>query len=378
MNLRGIVLLICMLIVSNNVSASLNYQVNDSTKNGIHKFLLKITEENSFQGAVLVAQYGNIIYQEAFGYSDLESKTPNKIETKFLIGSTTKSFTAVAIIQLMENGLVNLHTPIDKYLPDLKPELSEKLTLHLLLKMQSGLPDHLERLTNLEYEDVSNERIIEIINEADLEFKPGTAYKYSNINYTLTAIILERITGKYFSEYLNEKIFIPLEMRNSGIERTHDIIPEKARGYELSKEMELQPANRNYMAYALGSGDIYSSIEDLYKWDKGLENTALISDKSKELMFRENHQEELGPYGYGFRIHDYVRAESNFEKGKLIRHGGSMQGYLANFHKYLDDELTVIVLSNVRPLPIMDITFGIKELVLGRKPTLRSESTYKY
>ncbi len=233
-------------------------------------------------------------------------------------------------------------------------------------------------LTNLEYKDITNKELIEIINTATLSFDPGSDYGYSNINFSLVALILERVSGKSYSDILQERIFTPLKMTNSGVERTNDNIPKIALGYDMLEDGSFKTSERNYMAYAIGSGDIYSNVGDLYLWDQALSNHKLLSDSSTTLLFTNDQSEELGHYGYGFRVHDYVRFTTDQPRGKLIRHGGSMQGYLSNYHKYLDDELTIIVLGNMRPFPIMDITFGLKEIAFNRLPISRDDLNYRY
>lgn len=351
--------------------------VTDLT-NKIGAYVQEITKTEQFQGAILVAKNDAIIYQKPIGFSNKESNQLNTIDTPFRIGSLTKSFTAITAMQFVEEGLLDLHSPIGIYLPKLDSRLGDKLNLHQLLKMQSGLPNHLARLTTLEYRDVSKEELVEIINTATLSFKPGSSYEYSNINYTLVALILEEVSGISFPEILSERIFDPLQMTRSGVERTNDQIPMMALGYRKSDTGVLQYADRNYMAYAIGSGDIYSTISDLYLWDKALENNSILSDSSIALLYTSNQPEHLGHYGYGFRVHEYVRTSKDGLKGKLIRHGGSMQGYLSNYHKYLDDDLTIIVLGNLRPYAVMDITTGIKEIVFNREPKTRSEMDYRY
>lgn len=320
-------------------------------------------KSQSFSGAVLVAKGGEVLLSKGYGLADRETGRRNMADTPFLIGSTTKSFTAVAAMQLREKGMLDFHLPISHYLDGLSEDLG-KVTIHQLLKMSSGLKGHLGQVTELKYEEISSAEMVKLINLSGLQFEPGSAYQYSNLNYQLVACIVEKVAGKRYSQVLAESTFEPLGMGSSGNESASYIIQNKARGYQVDDSGELKPAERNYMSYALGSGDVYSTVEDLYRWDRGLTSGTYLDKKSIELLY-DGQPEVYDGYGYGFKIREYQREQG---QGKLVRHGGSMRGYLANYHHYLEDDITVIVLSNVRPFPIIDLTFDLKEIVLGRDP----------
>ncbi len=320
-------------------------------------------QKKEFSGVILVARKGKILFEKAYGYADAENRELNKLDTRFLIGSTTKSFTAVSVLQLVDQGQLDLHRPIGQYLPELKKVLGEQLTLHLLLKMSSGLPPHLNRIADMKYEDLSEEELVRIINKCNLSFEPGTQYQYSNLNYQLAAAIVAKVSGKSFKEFLTAHTLLALKMKNSGLERSGDQINNKAKGYEI-QDQKLIPAAKNYMGYALGSGDMYATGEDLLKWDQALYQNSYLSETARRLLF-DGDPEQYGGYGYGFKVRKYVRADAS--EGKLVRHGGTMQGFVCNVHRYLDDQLTIIVLGNIRPYPIMEITTKIEEIVFSRE-----------
>jgi len=331
-------------------------------------------DKGEFSGSILVAKKGKVLLKAAYGYSDRENKVKNEVDTKYLIGSTTKSFTAVAVMQMVEQGLVDLHTPIERYIPFVRPDIGH-LTLHQLLKMTSGLPGHLARITDLKYEDITARQMIDLINRAELSFEPGARYEYSNLNYQLAACIFAEISEMNYGEILRKCTFDPLGMEHSGNETTHQVPSKKALGYYRLEDGTLVRANRNYMSYALGSGDVYSTVEDLFKWDRALRSNAYLTSEYRALLF-DGDPDEFGGYGYGFKVAAYQRAIGKGQ-GKLVRHGGSMQGYYANFHRYLDDDITIIILANMRPFPIIDLTFDLKEVVLGREAG-RVGKEYRY
>ena len=346
-----------LLVVLLSYCSTINSQNQTKLISELDNKLNEYYNNKKFNGTVLVAKKGKILYQGAFGYANFDKKIKNTIETKFLIGSATKSFTAIAVMQAREKGLVNLHAPIKKYIPELNEELGN-LTLHFLMKNSSGLPVHLNRITELEYRDISSKELIVLYNTTKLAFKPGSKYAYSNLNYQLCAIVLERVTGKSYKQYMESNIFKPIKMYDSGIERTHELAKDKALGYDLN-DNKFVKADDNYMSFAMGGGDIYSNALDIAKWDSALYTNELVNEKSKELLF-DGKPNEFGTYGYGFKVKNYNRSSVTKKVGKLVRHGGSMYGYICNFNRYLDDELIIIVLGNMRPYPAMEITVTIE------------------
>lgn len=364
--LAGILFTMCSLFISPGKASS---EKAKSISEKIDAHINNYSKNEGFQGTVLVARKGKIIHKAAYGLSDREKKLQNTLDTQFLIGSLSKSFVAVTMMQMVEAGLLDLHAPIKKYIPDLKGELAEGLTLHFLLKNQSGLAPSFDDLTDYENRDISPKELLEIINKTSRSFTPGSKYEYSNLNYTLCAIALEKVTEKNYSQILQERTFNPLKMSRSGVERISNRPWNRAGGYR-KKTLGIE-RDENVVSYALGAGDIYSTAEDLFKWDQALYTDKLISEKSKKLIFA-GETEKFGYYGYGFRIQEYQRGIKNKNKGTLVRHGGTMNGFMSNLHRYLDDELTVIILGNIRPFPIRNLTFEIKEIVLGFEPGIRN------
>ncbi|WP_028772702.1 serine hydrolase domain-containing protein [Shewanella waksmanii] len=340
----------------------------------LNQHIQHYVEDEKFQGAVLLAQQGKVLFKQAYGYADIENEIPNTTQHQFLIGSMTKSFTAVAVMRLVEQNKLDLHAPIATYIPKLDSKLASGLTLHLLLKHQSGLTRHLEHLASFEEKDVTSSEILGIINTSEQSFKPGTQYEYGNLNYHLIALIIENVTGKSYAEAMHTLVFAPLEMQHSGVERIANPPKNRANGYRKS----VFGINRdeNIVSYALGSGDIYSTVEDLLKWEQALYTPGFLSQQSIDLMFKGENK-ALGYYGYGFRIREYQRSREHNNLGKLTRHGGSMDGFSSNLHRYTDDQLTVIILANVRRFSIRTLTFELKEIALGVDSMQRSRSSFE-
>ncbi|RNL86295.1 class A beta-lactamase-related serine hydrolase [Sinomicrobium pectinilyticum] len=328
----------------------------------IQEYIKASVNDLDFQGTVLVAKGDSIVHMAAYGMYDVENEIPNNLNTQFLIGSLTKSFIAVAIMQLVEQGLLDLTAPVLQYIPNLKYKLGKGVTIHHLLKQQSGLAPSLDPLTNYELMDITPAELLNIINTSKRGFKPGTKYQYSNINYTLLAMVIENVTKLKYQDYLRENIFAVSGMNSTGIERLQNIPENRAVGYRNINGTFRRAYN--VVSYAMGSGDIYSTITDLYKWSNALHEGKLISQKSKSTLF-DGGNKDWGYYGYGFRVQPYQRATEMKEPGKLIRHGGTMNGFISNYHYYETDKITIIILSNYRNIPIRKMTYEIKEIVLG-------------
>lgn len=328
----------------------------------IEKYLQSYLDTADYRGVVLVARGDSVLHHGAYGLFDTENMIPNHLNTKFLIGSLTKSFTAVAIMQLVDAGRLDLFAPLQQYIPLLTPELAKGLTVHHLLKQQSGLPVFIDDLTTIDIMDISSKELLKVINKAQRHFKPGLKHEYSNINYSLLAMVIENISGMSYEQYLQEKIFTPLHMTETGNERLVNTPLDRAVGYRNINGVKRRV--QNVVSYALGSGDIYATASDILKWSNALQCGNLLSEKSKTLLF-DGGDEDQGYYGYGFRIQPYQRAIEVSSAGTLIRHGGTMNGFISNYHYYKEDNLTIILLSNFRNTPIRALTYRIKEIVLN-------------
>lgn len=347
-----------------SASASPSIEAPTIRHDDIDRYLRDLAEREAFRGVVLVARGDRIVHRAAYGLANQNTGTPNTTETAYHIGSLTKSFTATTVMQLVEDGALDLHAPISRYLPGLDKRLGDPLTLHLLLRQRSGLPGHLEDIAEQGDERVTSADILALINRAEPEFVPGSRHAYSNLNYHLAALAIEAATGKPFAEVLRERTFAPLGMSRSGVEGHENPAPHRARGYR--RTLTGWENDENNMSYTLGSGDIHATADDLLRWCRALDEPTYLSNASRDAMF-DGGDEADGWYGYGFRIQPYRRADGS--TGRLVRHGGSMNGFLSNLHRYLDDELIVIVLGNQRPFDVRVITRRVKQLALGMPAT---------
>ncbi|UCC40131.1 MAG: serine hydrolase [Candidatus Aminicenantes bacterium] len=249
----------------------------------VDEYIGAYVEMNLFSGSVLITQKGEILFKKAYGMADYEHAVPNTPQTKFRLASLTKQFTAMAVMQLHEKGLLNISDPISQYIPDYPN--GHKITIHLLLSHTSGIPNFTvstnEETRLLPY---TLEMTIEKFKDKPLEFSPGEKFEYSNAGYYLLGNIIEKVTGKDYETVLKQNIFEPLGMTSSGYDHNHLILKNRARGYHLEKG-ELYNAKYIHMSNVHASGGLYSTVEDMYLWHRALYTEKLVKKNSLEKMF---------------------------------------------------------------------------------------------
>lgn len=226
----------------------------------------------------------------------------------------------------------------------------------------------MDNLTEYEIMDITPLELLEIINKSKRNFNPGEKHEYSNINYCLLAMVIEKVTGKTYQAYLQESIFTPVGMKNTGMERLLNIPANRAIGYRMINNQFRRV--QNVVSYAFGSGDIYSTAIEIYNWGRAVHSGKLVNAESLAKMF-DGGTKDWGYYGYGFRIQGYQRSPLLQTPGTLIRHGGTMNGFTSNYHYYKEDDLTIIILSNYRNIPIRTLSYHLKEIILDSEPGKR-------
>lgn len=340
-------------------------QVN-STKEvlheGIHQYLTSLADTSHFQGVALIVKGNTIIHKSVYGKSNREENKPIDFRTQYLLGSLSKSFVSIAIMQLVEAGKLNLFTPVINYLPELKEDLAKGLNVHLLLKHQSGLTTNLDAVTKYQLMEITPKELLVLINKTERRSEPGIKFEISSLNFMLLGLIIEKISGKNYEDYMKENLFIPLQLSSTGISHLFSPAPHKANGYRLvdGKVRRIE----DLISYSYATADMYSTVGDLFIWGYALQHGWVLSKQSTDLLF-DGGVKANGNYGYGFRTQSYLTHDMFADPGKLIRHGGVMNGFCANYHYYDKDDLTIILLNNYRNLRILDITFNLKELVYG-------------
>jgi CubicO group peptidase (beta-lactamase class C family) len=297
--------------------------------------------------AVLIAKDGKILYENAYGYADIGNKLSIRLDTKFRIGSITKQFIATAILKLQVQGLLSVNDSLSKYIPDF-PRGNE-VTIHHLLTHTSGIhsytnkPDFASKVTSpIEQEDLINE-----IKKYPFDFNPGDRFQYNNSGYFILGYIIEKVSGMNYGDYLNENIFKPLGMKNTGVYKSDLNIENEAIGYSYLNDKIIKSKNWD-MSWAGGAGSLYSTIEDLFIWNEALHNGRVLNEASLKSAFtpvktKENNNPSAdNGYGYGWFL-------SNYRGLKVIGHSGGLDGFNSNLIRIPDQNLTVVVLLNCAP-----------------------------
>jgi D-alanyl-D-alanine carboxypeptidase len=309
---------------------------------------------NRFRGSVLVARDGRPIYSKAYGLANEELDVPNSARTVFRIGSLTKGFTAAAVMLLQERGKLRVADPICGYLHDC-PAAWQPVTIKQLLSHTSGiksyteLPDYAPKMPLA----VSQQNLIGRIRDLPLEFAPGTQYKYSNSGYYLLGVIIERVSSQSYADFLQDHIFTPLGMTSTGYDSPRRLIKHRASGYSFQGGPLLNTLYLD-MSIPFAAGALYSSVEDLLRWDQALYTETLLSRRSRDEMFTPAIQDR--GYGWGIR--------TRFEH-RVIEHDGGINGFASSLSRFTDDRVTVIVLSNNADVPTRDVANDLSAIVFG-------------
>ena len=292
--------------------------------------------DKKFMGSVLVARGGNVILDKGYGFADLEWTIPNSPSTKFRLGSITKQFTAASILLLEERGQLKIDDPVKQYLPD-APTAWDKVTIYHLLTHTSGIPNFTSfpdyRLT--EGTPTTPEQLVARFRDKPLNFQPGESSEYSNSGYVLLGYLIEKRSGQSYKDFVQQNIFTPLAMNDSGYDSTSAVIPRRASGYSPSAN-GLENARYIDMSIPCSAGGLYSTTGDLLRWEQALFGGKVISGASLGRMttpFKDN-------YALGLAVR-------TLNGQKVIDHSGGIEGFTTEMAYYPDDKLTVIVLGNL-------------------------------
>jgi CubicO group peptidase (beta-lactamase class C family) len=293
--------------------------------------------------ALLVSRGGKIVQAEGFGLANVELQVPVKPETVFQSGSVGKQFTATAVMMLVEEDKVGLEDPLTKYFPDAPPTWKE-VTVRELLSHTAGFGDY--PATFNFRKDWTEPELLKLVEGIPLAYPPGTKWEYSNLGYLTLGILIHRATGEFYGDFLQQRIFRPLDMQTTRIISEADIIPNRAAGYRLVKG-ELK--NQEWVAPKVNTtadGSLYFSILDLAKWDAALYTEKLLKRSSLDQMWTpaklKNGQPNKAGYGFGWEMEDR-------HGHHVVGHTGSWQGFKTAIARYVDknDQLTVVVLANL-------------------------------
>lgn len=310
-----------------------------------------------FSGAVLVADKGKVIYTEAFGLANREWDIPNTTDTRFRLASVSKQFCTMVVMQLVAEGKIKLDDKITDHLLDYRKDTGDKITIHHLMSHQSGIRDftasfdYRGQISRLSFDP---DEFIKLHCSSDLQHEPGTIYSYCNAGYVILGRIIEKVTRKTFEQNLEERIFAPLGMKNSGYDRNATILEKRASGYTRGP-FEYTNAEFMEMDSSPGAaGSLYSTVEDMFLWDRALYTNKLLEQKYRDLMFTPKRDvpevkaaggRAQSQYGYGWQIYTRNHPVTK-RKTKVINHGGAINGFRAMENRLVDDDAFLIVLCN--------------------------------
>lgn len=316
----------------------------------IDPYLREAVAQRRFSGVVLIAQNGKPLVRKAYGYADWTQHLPNRTDTRFMLYSVTKQFTATAILILQDRGLLDVHKSIRTYLPECPPEW-QSVTVHHLLTHTSGIDtDNLYFWIAEHYpafrEDPDTP--MQPFQSGPLLTPPGSAFHYSNAGYMLLSILIGRVSGLDYETFLRENIFQPLQMNATGCDHDHPT-PKRARGHELtstSAAISEQPTH-----FIVGAGDIYTTADDMLKWDQSFYGSRLLSEPARKAMFTGYIPTRRGGYGYGWQM-------STNAAGRVLQmHTGGGAGFTSWVMRRPSEHIYLIVLCNVSsdaPFPYAD------------------------
>ena len=288
--------------------------------------------------SLAVIKNGEIVLARGYGLANVEHQVPVKPETIFQSGSMGKQFTATAVMMLVEEGKLSLDAKITKFFPD-APETWSNITVRHLLTHTSGMTDYPQDFDLRR--DYTEDELYQRIKPIPLAFQPGEKWSYSNLAYVMLGVLIHKVSGKFYGDFLQERVFKPLGMTTARVISEADIVPNRAAGYRLENG---QLKNQSWVSPTLNTtadGALYLTVYDMAKWDAALYTEKLLKRVSLEEMWTpvKLNNGKTHPYGFGWAVGS-VRGR------RVIEHGGAWQGFKAHISRYPDDKLTVVVFAN--------------------------------
>ncbi len=316
-------------------------------------FLMKYAGENTPGAAVMVIQQGRPVLIKTVGMADVAAQCPVTPQTNFRLASVTKQFTAMCILMLMESGELDYRTRLSDIFPDF-PAYGQTITVENLLQHTAGLIDYESLIPDTATRQVWDRDVLQMMMAVDSTyFPPGTQYRYSNTGYALLAMVVEKLSGQSFAEFLHDRIFAPLKMNGTVCFREGlNEVPHRALGYTCAGD-SVALSDQSPTSAVWGDGGIYSSLDDLFKWDQALYGEQLVSATTLNRAFTPH----LETYGYGWRI-------DTWRGHRRVHHSGSTSGFRNVLMRFPDDQLTVIILTNRREPSVSPLAEQIADLWL--------------
>ncbi|HYO59968.1 serine hydrolase domain-containing protein [Archangium sp.] len=329
--------------------------------------------------AIIVIQDGRIVLKKGHGLANLESKKPITPDTAFLLGSVTKQFTAMAVMMLAERGKLKYDDSLSKFFPEFPP-YAQKITVRHLLHHTAGFPEYEDlflesgkldkdyprsaKPPRSSFEPTSKDALAILAQVKAPRFAPGKQHEYSNSGYVILAQIVEKVSGQSFAQFLRQNIFQPLGMSRSLLyDETRPKVQNVATSYTLKdgvyRDIDYTPLNAIH-----GEDNIYSTVEDLYKWDQALYTERLVKAATLQAAFTPGklNNGQATEYGFGWRVRKFLGLNA-------VGHGGSWLGFKTVILRFPEQHFTVVVLANLQQFDVGDIAFKISKIYLADRMT---------
>jgi CubicO group peptidase (beta-lactamase class C family) len=347
-------------------TASLNHAADSTDKAAkIDKLISEYVDCCLFSGTVLVSDHDHVIFKKGYGWANREWSIPNTPEVKFRIGSITKQFTSMLIMQQVARGTIKLDGHISDYLPYYRKDIGSRVTIHELLSHTSGIPSYTDDpkfFPEISRNYYAVDDFVKKFCSGDLQFEPGTKYHYDNSGYFILGAILEHVSGKKYEVLLKQDILGPLSMKDTGYDHFAEILPKRAIGYQRGLG-EVNNSPYLDMALPFAAGALYSTVEDLYKWDQALYTDKLLPAELKQKIFTP----VLEHYGYGWVINT-VPTNDPGAGHTIITHGGGINGFNTLEQRLVDDHDLIVLFNNVPGADLSEMGKAIRAVLYGQEP----------
>ncbi|MCP3136307.1 serine hydrolase [Pyxidicoccus xibeiensis] len=332
----------------------------------LDQLVTKYHQLRQFNGTVLVADDKGLIHKKGYGFANFEWKVPHTPDTKFRLASITKQFTATVILQLVAEGKLGLDDKVSKHLPDYRKDTGDRVTITHLLNHTSGIPSYTSAPTFFPNDSRDPYTVADFVKKfasGDLQFEPGSKFAYNNSGYFLLGAIIEKVTGKTYAQALQERIFAPLGMRSSGYDVAATVLPKRASGYELGPDGYV---NAPYLDMSLpyAAGSLYSTVEDLFLWDRALYTDKVLPAALKQQMFTPG----LDQYGFGWTMRS-IKLNDGKTELPIITHSGGINGFSTLIVRAPERKELVVLLDNTsRGDKLMELAQGLFSVLHGIPP----------
>ncbi len=323
---------------------SITMAQNRETK--IDEFIAAAHGNKLINGVVLVAEKGEVVYSKAIGLANMEWQIPHTLDSKFEIASVSKQFTCTLVLQLAEEGKIDIDGVINDYLPDYPDKQGSKITIRHLMTHSSGIPNfsNFENwYSDLWIKEYEPQEFIKIFNTLDLQFEPGSRFRYSNSGYYLLGLIVEKVAGKPFNQVVKERILVPLGMNNSGCIDINTIVPMMSSPYEYWQGRHTR-SDYDSISHYKGTAFIYTTAMDMFIWHQAqIQNKLIAKETTDEMMSRQIGITSLVGYGFGLAV---GQLDIDDKSVRYVGHEGAVPGFHTIYSWFPETDVFILLINN--------------------------------